>query len=139
LAEQIVNVFEHGETDSNYDACEELMDQRGYTCGKVGFTTGTNDALLVIERYSKARKNNLLNKYLPELRRISKLPWDGSGDRGDTSRLRGYPEAWKAACCTDNRFLKAQDEVEEELYLTPALKLAHWHKITSELGKAIFF
>ncbi|KAK9760106.1 hypothetical protein K7432_016207 [Basidiobolus ranarum] len=134
----MVNVFEHGNTDFGYSTCENLLDGRGYTCGSVGFTTGTNDAYYVVEEYHKMRPGNYLDKYRPELKRLSNLSWDTNG-RGSIKNLRGFPQDWKKATCEDASFRELQDSVADDTYYKPALKIAKQVGVRSELGRAIFY
>ncbi|ORY07469.1 lysozyme-like protein, partial [Basidiobolus meristosporus CBS 931.73] len=134
----MVNVFEHGNTDFGYPTCENLHDGRGYTCGSVGFTTGTNDAYHVVEEYHKIRPGNPLDKYRHELKRLSNLSWESNG-RGSVKNLKGFPQAWKKTTCQEPEFVALQDHTAENMYYKPALKIAKKVGIRSELGRAIFY
>ncbi|ORX94322.1 lysozyme-like protein [Basidiobolus meristosporus CBS 931.73] len=134
----MVNVFEYGSTNIGYSSCENLQDGRGYTCGSVGFTTGTDDAYYVVEEYHKLRPGNYLDKYRKELQRLSNLSY-GSGGKGSIKNLRGFPQDWKKASCEDASFREIQDRVADDMYYKPALKIAQQVGIRSELGKAIFY
>jgi hypothetical protein len=39
IIENITNTFENGTPEYTYGKCEHLNDGRGYTCGRIGFTT----------------------------------------------------------------------------------------------------
>ncbi|GAB5590930.1 hypothetical protein Unana1_05830 [Umbelopsis nana] len=140
MAQLITNVFENGNTVMGYAVkyVEVLRDGRGYTSGYIGFTTGTNDGLAVINQYTKRKPNNTLTKYIPELTRLSKLAFCDKG-RNDTSNLSGYPTDWAMAACSDPVFVQTQLDVGHAMYLQPALKYAASVNVTSNLGKAIFY
>ncbi|KAH8557009.1 lysozyme-like domain-containing protein [Umbelopsis sp. PMI_123] len=138
MAELITNVFENGNTIMGYAYVEALGDGRGYTSGYIGFTTGTNDALTVIQQYTKRKPNNTLTKYVPELTRLSKLKFCDTG-RNDTKNLVGYPKDWADTACTDPDFVQTQLDVGYAMYLAPALKYAASVGVKSSLGKAIFY
>jgi len=137
LIEVITNVFENGETEFGYANVEHLDDGRGYTVGRVGFCTGTGDALAVVNRYTDKKPNNSLATYLPELRRLDKLP-SGDTKRGSIKNLAGFAAAWKQSAL-DPAFRQIQDLVTEEMYLTPSGKLAASVNVHSALGQAIFY
>ncbi|KAL1919735.1 uncharacterized protein VTP21DRAFT_1666 [Calcarisporiella thermophila] len=139
VAQLITNVFENGGTQFEWQYVERLGDGRGFTCGRVGFTTGTNDALAVVKNYTAAKENNLLAKYVPELERISKLSFCDTKQRDDTSNLQGFDAAWRESACTDAEFRKIQDQAVINGYMEPALRFAALAKVESDLGKAIMF
>ena len=109
----LISVFENGTATLAYDYVENLDDGRGFTCG-LGFTTGTGDALLVVERYSEFVADNDLAVFLPTLRELA----DSSSD--DVSGLVGFAEAWQA-CANDEVFREVQREVQDEQSYLPAL------------------
>ncbi|KAI9244998.1 lysozyme-like domain-containing protein [Helicostylum pulchrum] len=138
MAELITNVFENGNTKMGYAAVEKLGDCRGYTSGYIGFTTGTNDAYAVVKEYVKRVPKSTLRAYLPELKRLSNFLF-GDPKRDDTSKLKGFPNAWKTATCKDPVFIRTQLDVGEAMYMKPALKYAASVGVKSNLGKAIFY
>ncbi|CAO3634917.1 unnamed protein product [Mucor hiemalis] len=138
MAELITNVFENGNTKMGYAAAEKLGDCRGYTCGYIGFTTGTNDAYAVVKEYVKRVPKSPLAKYLQELKRLSGFLF-GDPQRDDTSKLKGFPAAWKKATCNDPVFIRTQLDVGESMYMKPAMKYAASVGVKSNLGKAIFY
>ena len=109
----LISVFENGTPTLAYDYVEDLDDGRGYTCG-LGFTTGTGDALLVVERYTAAVADNALAAFLPTLRDL-----DDSGS-DDVSGLVGFADAWQA-CADDEVFRAIQRDVQDEQSYAPAL------------------
>lgn len=130
---QVTSLFENGTTTFQYGYVEDLGDGRGYTCGRVGFTTGTGDAYEVVKRYTKRVPHNPLAKFLPELERLN-----SADDSGDVTRLKGFPEAWKSLA-NDKVFRAVQDEVADEWYFQPAMKHAEDVGIHTALGEAVFY
>ncbi|RCH81975.1 hypothetical protein CU097_006013, partial [Rhizopus azygosporus] len=149
MAELITNVFENGNTVMGYavkiifilgssPAAERLGDCRGYTCGYIGFTTGTNDAYAVVKEYIKRQPKASIGRYLPALQDLTKYDF-GDPKRDDTSHLKGFVKAWKKTTCHDPVFIQTQLDMGHSMYLQPALKYAASVGIHSNLGKAIFY
>lgn len=136
-AEQLTNIFENGTPVFQYSYVENLYDGRGYTCGRIGFCTGTGDCLEVVQRYTKRVPHNPLAKFIPELERLDSLPED-SPERGDVSKLTGFPQAWQLAA-KDKLFCEVQDEVVDEWYFNPAMQHATQIGIKTALGQAIIY
>ncbi|ORX82625.1 lysozyme-like protein [Basidiobolus meristosporus CBS 931.73] len=134
----ITNVFEYGTTTYDYEACVDLNDGRGYTCGFVGFTTGTGDAFTVVDRYLKVNPYSELKAYYDPLKELAD-PRECGGPEVDPNRLNGFPNAWSHAACTDSKFRRVQELVVNDVYFEPAMKLAESYKIYSPLGKAIVY
>ncbi|KAI8646354.1 lysozyme-like domain-containing protein [Parasitella parasitica] len=138
MAELITNVFENGDTKMGYAAVEKLGDCRGFTCGYIGFTTGTNDAYAVVNEYVKRQPKASMKKYLGELARLSKFTF-GDPQRDNTDKLGGFDAAWKKATCDDPVFVQTQLDVGQSMYMKPALTYAASVGVKSNLGKAIFY
>jgi len=143
MAQLITNVFENGigpdgKTELGYAYVQALGDGRGYTSGYAGFTTGTNDAYAVVKEYTVRNPKNKLAKYLPELARLSALPFCDPG-RNDTSGLGRYYHDWTTASCRDPLFVRVQLDVGQSMYLRPSVRFAALNGIKSNLGKAIFY
>ncbi|KAL4422015.1 hypothetical protein ABPG77_005445 [Micractinium sp. CCAP 211/92] len=69
-ADDFIIIFENSSLEPQYGYAANLNDGRGITFGRAGFTTGTGDGLLVVERYVEDRpQDNPLARYLPLLRR----------------------------------------------------------------------
>ncbi|KAI9596254.1 lysozyme-like domain-containing protein, partial [Syncephalis fuscata] len=140
IIEGITNTFENGTPDYAYGKCEHLDDGRGYTCGRIGFTTGTGDALWVVEKYVKYRPGVTLARYLPELRRLAALPSCDTTGKENIHNLNGFAAAWSAANQRDTAlFRQIQDNIAEQHYLIPALKFAHKYGATTALSQAVFY
>lgn len=95
---------------------EDIGDGRGYTGGIVGFCSGTSDMLAVVQEYTKRKPVNGLAKYLPALRTV-----DGSDSHAGLDP--GFPAAWKTAAA-DPIFQKVQEDARDQMYFTPAVRLA---------------
>ncbi|ORX94007.1 lysozyme-like protein, partial [Basidiobolus meristosporus CBS 931.73] len=133
----LTNVFEHATKIINYAFCENIGDGRGYTCGSVGFSTGTSNALTVIEEYRSRGGKSELFQYIPELQRLATSN-DCSVPRGDISKLKGFPEIWQKDSC-QILFRTVQDEMADYLFFLPSMKIASDVGIKTNLGKAIFY
>jgi chitosanase len=131
-AERLINLFENGTTEVNYDYVESLNDGRGYTCGRAGFTTGTGDALLLIEEYTKQLPTNPLAKFLP---RLQVLAQRGSGE---IVGLEGYAEAFNQAAA-DPLFRALQDQFQDDLYYYPAMQIAESLGLHSPVAHAVLY
>ncbi|ORY08106.1 glycoside hydrolase, partial [Basidiobolus meristosporus CBS 931.73] len=138
FAEIITNVFENGNAIFGYAACEKLNDGRGFTCGRIGFTTGTGDALTVLQKYEEVSPNSTLLKYIPALQKIDSLAHCDS-KRDSTSEIVDFDHVWTNTSCQDSKFNSVQDLINDEMYFTPAMKFAKRLGIQSNLGKAILY
>ena len=86
VADAIISSFENSTVELPYAQAEDLDDGRGITAGRAGFTSGTHDLLLVVQRYADlaAGQRTPLTRYLPALRAIYADLADG-GDASDTA------------------------------------------------------
>jgi len=132
MADQLVNIFEYGTQEWRYDAVEALDDGRGYTCGKIGFTTSSTEVRALVESYATKAPDSRLARHLP---RLVELAESGSGD---TSGLPGFAEDWTAAA-QDPAFRAEQDALADRLTFTPALEAARRLGIRTPLGVAILY
>ncbi|ORX89932.1 glycoside hydrolase, partial [Basidiobolus meristosporus CBS 931.73] len=133
----VTNVFEHATKTINYNFCENIGDGRGFTCGSVGFTTGTGDLYTLVTEYQKRVGETGFGKYLPELNRLASST-SCSVPKGDVSQLGGFPDVWKKESC-QVAFRKAQDDVSDFIYFLPAMELAAQVGVRSVLGRSIFY
>ena len=121
---QITSIFENSTTELRYGYCENIHDQRGYTFGYAGFTSGTYDGAELLKEYLRLKPdNNPLAKYLPAFEFIDAGKHDSEGRNPDTRGLDGFPEAVKA-CAADPLFQQAQHAIADKLYWTPSQKEA---------------
>lgn len=159
FAELITNVFEvslegdlthldspqtllqNGNTKMGYAYVQALGDGRGYTCGYIGFTTGTNDANYVVQQFNNRFPNNTaFANYTKELERLSELPYcDNKNARNDTSGLDGFPGVWADQACNNPNFVETQLDVGRAMYAEPAMRFAAQYNVTSPLGFALFY
>jgi len=99
-----------------YDYIEDIDDGRGYTGGLVGFTSGTHDMLMLIERYTDEVPENTLAAFLPALRAVDGTDsHDGLGEP--------FEQAWRAEAA-EPAFQQAQRDEVDRLYFEPAVSRA---------------
>ncbi|WP_405609264.1 chitosanase [Streptomyces sp. NBC_01511] len=132
MAARIVASAENSTLDwrDQYDAIEDLDDGNGYTAGIIGFCSGTNDMLQLVEEYTKHHPDNPLAPYLPALR-------DVDGTDSHEGLDPGFPEAW-ATAAEDPAFREAQDSTRDRVYFDPAVRLAKMDGL-STLGQFIYY
>jgi chitosanase len=115
---------------SQYGAIEDVGDGTGYTAGIVGFCSGTNDMLQLVEAYTEEHPDNPLAPFLPALRAV-----DGSDSHEGLDP--GFTDAWREAA-QDPAFRKAQDATRDRLYFEPAVRLAKMDGLGT-LGQFIYY
>jgi chitosanase len=131
-AEQLINLFENGSTESHYDYVELLHDGRGITAGKVGFTTANGDLLVVVTEYTRRKPENSLVKFLPRLRELAEEESDS------TEGLNGFAKTWEIAA-RDAVFRKVQDDVTDKIYYQPAMRHARNLGLQTALAQAAIY
>lgn len=129
---ELTNLFENGSTDFHYDYIENLDDGRGYTAGRVGFTTATADLLEVVQKYTEIKPDNPLAQFLPTLETLAQDEDD------DTDDLEDLPAAW-AEAAQDPVFCQVQDQVVDEMYYNPSVKHAQRLALSTPLAKAALY
>lgn len=132
IAAKLVASAENSTLDwrGQYGAIEDIGDGNGYTAGIVGFCSGTNDMLQLVEHYTARYPGNPLAGYLPALREV-----DGS----DSHEGLGAPfEAAWAKAAQDPAFRRAQDVMRDRIYFDPAVRLAKMDGL-STLGQFIYY
>jgi len=113
-----------------YRYVEDIHDGRGYTAGIIGFTSATGDLLKVVNRYQQLAPRNRLKKYLPALRKVN----GSASHRGlGSTFVRDWHQAAK-----DQRLVRAQNDVVEQMYLRPAVKAAQKDGL-APLGQYIYY
>ncbi|MFF8828403.1 chitosanase [Streptomyces sp. NPDC015131] len=132
LAAQLVASADNSTLDwrGEYDDIEDIGDGNGYTAGVIGFCSGTNDMLQLVEHYTKEHPGNPLAEYLPALRAV-----DGTDSHEGLDP--GFTDAWKTAA-KDPAFRRAQDEIRDRIYFDPAVRLAKMDGL-STLGQFIYY
>jgi chitosanase len=132
VADQILSVFENTTTEPRYDYVEELRDGRGFTCGKIGFTTSSTEVRDVVEAYAARRPDSPLARHLPRLRELAAT---GSGA---VDGLAGFAQDW-AGAAPDPDFRAAQDALADRIAFGPALAAARRLGIRTPLGVTILY
>jgi chitosanase len=166
LARVITATFEHGVPELIFDSAE-IIDSRGYTVGVAGFTTGTGDALVVIQEYCShlspsttidppklkfgSRIKGFVNKFIgdestpgicsfiPRLQILNEQYIANDYDPvEDVSGLSGFAHAWKSAC-RDPAFINAQLKVYDDLYMLPAEALSDRLGLGYAISRIVIF
>ncbi|MFG1666684.1 chitosanase [Streptomyces sp. Y7] len=132
LAQQLVSSAENSTLNwrSAFGYIEDIGDGQGYTAGVIGFCTGTNDLLTLVERYTADHPDNGLAKYLPALRAV-----DGTDSHEGLDP--GFTAAWKAEA-ERPAFQQAQLDERDRSYFEPAVRLAKLDGLGT-LGQFIYF
>jgi chitosanase len=132
IALQIVSSAENSSLDwkAQYKYIEDINDGRGYTAGIIGFCSGTGDMLDLVALYSKRKPGNVLEKYLPALRKVDGTPSHAGLDPG-------FTKDWKAAA-NDPAFKKAQDDERDRVYFNPSVSQAKKDGLRA-LGQFIYY
>jgi chitosanase len=132
IAMQLVSSAENSSLDwrAQYGYLEDIGDDRGYTGGLVGFTSGTGDMLELVEDYTRAEPGNPLAPFLPALRTVNgSASHDGLG--------APFEAAW-AAAAADPSFQQAQDDLVDRMYFDPAVTRAKKDGLGA-LGQFVYF
>jgi chitosanase len=132
VAMQLVSSAENSSLDwrAQYGYLEDIGDDRGYTGGLVGFTSGTGDMLRLVEDYTAAEPENPLAAFLPALRTV-----DGSASHDGLGAP--FESAW-AEAASDPAFQKAQDHLVDTMYFGPAVLRAKKDGLGA-LGQFIYY
>ncbi|MFD9969769.1 chitosanase [Streptomyces sp. NPDC059017] len=132
IAARLVSTAEHSTLNwrGQYDAIEDLGDGNGYTAGIIGFCSGTNDMLQLVEAYTAEHPDNGLAPYLPALREV-----DGTDSHEGLDP--GFTDAW-AAEAGKPAFRAAQDAARDRIYFDPAVRLAKMDGLGT-LGQFIYY
>ncbi|MEU4395645.1 chitosanase [Kribbella sp. NPDC023855] len=115
IAMKIVSSAENSSLDwkAQYKYIEDIDDGRGYTAGIIGFCSGTGDMLDLVELYKTRKPGNVLEKYLPALRRVN-------GTDSHAGLDPNFTRDWKAAA-GDSAFKTAQNDERDRVYFNPAV------------------
>ncbi|MFJ2441572.1 chitosanase [Streptomyces sp. NPDC087658] len=132
IAARILASAENSTLDwrGQYGTIEDVGDGNGYTAGIIGFCSGTNDMLQLVEAYTKSHPDNPLAPYLPALREV-----DGTDSHEGLDP--GFPAAWARAAKSAD-FREAQDRTRDRLYFDPAVRLAKLDGLGT-LGQFIYY
>ncbi|MEI5097786.1 chitosanase [Streptomyces sp. PmtG] len=116
IAMKLVSSAENSSLDwkAQYKYIEDIGDKRGYTAGIIGFCSGTGDMLDLVELYAQRKPGNVLEKYLPALRRVN-------GSDSHAGLDPNYTKDW-AKAAKDPAFQQAQNDERDRVYFDPAVK-----------------
>jgi hypothetical protein len=134
--DMLVAMGENDNTKVNYDYAENIKDMRGYTIGKVGFTTGTGDFIIVARCYNDLKPANVLAKYFGHENAMG-VPTDGLAyykyqfltkmmNQGDTKLIDSLAagSSFVKDCATaakDAEYRQCQDSLADADYMSAAL------------------
>ncbi len=121
--QQLTSIFENSSLDLQYTYVANIGDQRGWTFGFPGFTSGTYSGTFFLEEYRRQRRKNPLNRFLPAFRRIDSGHHDSEGRNPDTSGLEEFPAVFQSLG-GDPKFRRAQHTLVDRLAWRPARRLA---------------
>jgi chitosanase len=130
VVQKLNSLFENDSVDPNYDYIEYLSDGRGFTFGKVGFTTATGDGFDIISAYTDSVKDSKLVYYVDVLKKLAKKSSD------DTTDLVGFADAWRNEAQKTKYF---QDKIAFKLYGKPAIDYCELLGLKSTLALAIVY
>jgi hypothetical protein len=132
IAMELVSSAENSSLDwkAQYKYIEDIQDGRGYTAGIIGFCSGTGDQLDLVELYAQRKPGNVLEKYLPALRKVN-------GSASHAGLDPGYPDDWRTAA-KDPVFQKAQDDERDRVYFNPSVSQAKADGLPA-LGQFIYY
>ncbi|GAA3008960.1 chitosanase [Streptomyces fulvorobeus] len=132
IASRLVASAESSTLDwrGQYGSIEDVGDGTGYTAGIIGFCSGTNDMLQLVESFTEEHPDNPLAPFLPALRAV-----DGTDSHEGLDP--GFPAAWKKAA-EDKAFRDAQERFRDELYFEPAVRLAKLDGLGT-LGQFVYY
>jgi hypothetical protein len=141
LAYQLTSIAENSTLDwtTAYGYIEDINDNRGYTGGLVGFTSGTGDMLQLVQQYTAANPGNPLASFIPKLQECATIGFGTGASAAAASKL-GAPfiTAWKNAAISDPLFRKAQRDMRKSMYWDDALTQALADGV-GPLGLAIYY
>lgn len=120
--QRLTSIFENSTTEFQFTYVANIGDQRGWTFGFVGFTSGTYSGTMFLEEYRRLRPRNPLAGFLPAFRRIDAGPHDSEGRNPDTTGLENFPAVFQS-CGSDPLFIRAQRQLADRLSWFPALQL----------------
>jgi chitosanase len=130
VVQKLNSLFENDSVDPNYDYIEFLGDGRGFTFGKVGFTTATGDGFDIIREYTDSVKDSKLVYYVDVLKKLARKHSD------DTTDLVGFADVWRSEA---QKTKYHQDKVAFELYGKPAIDYCELLGLKSTLALAIVY
>jgi chitosanase len=146
--EMLTSIWENATTIFNYGYAVNLNDGCGYTTGRVGFCTGTGDALKVIQCFDTSfgtGTGNVLHKYVAALQALAAKQTMTGMSQGSTTTLDAigsYTTDWKStvtSATTSAKFDDCQDQIVFQIYEQPSLDLAKTWGLTQPLTIAALY
>lgn len=133
IAMRLVSSAENSSTDwqAQYAYIEDISDNRGYTGGIIGFTSGTSDMLRLVQYYTQVKPDNVLAKYIPALQKVV-------GTASHEGLDPTFVADWKAAANNDPVFRQAQDHERDVFYFDPSVTQAQDDGL-GVLGQFIYY
>lgn len=133
IAMELVSSAEYSTTDwkAQYAFIKDIGDNRGYTAGIIGFTSGTGDMLELVQYYVQIKpSNNILAKYIPVLQKVV-------GTASHEGLDPTFVADWKTAA-NDPLFRQAQDYKCDTDYFNPSVIQAEQDGLGA-LGQFIYY
>lgn len=141
MAYEIVSTAENSTVDwqSAYNYIEDILDDRGYTAGLIGFTSATGDMLQLIDHYIALKPSNALASYRSGLVSCANVGF-GTGASAAASTYLGsaYLTAWANTANTDPVFRQAQRDLRKSMYWDDCLVQAQADGV-GPLGLALHY
>ncbi|MGG7465314.1 chitosanase [Plantibacter sp. YIM 135347] len=132
IAMELVSSAENSSLNwkAQYAYIEDIGDDRGYTGGIIGFTSGTGDMLELVQAYTNTKPGNVLAKYIPALKKVN-------GSASHTGLGNAFVADWKTAA-KDSVFKATQDSERDRVYFNPAVAQAKADGLRT-LGQFIYY
>jgi len=119
----LTSIAENSQTTFDWGYAENIGDGRGITFGIIGFTSGTYDGTMLIQRINELDSSNVLTSYLPAFEAIDASPHNSDGLSNDTTGLDNFIADFNVHGA-DPIVKQAQLEKQDELYWQPAVAKA---------------
>ncbi|MGP9017763.1 chitosanase [Streptomyces sp. BR1] len=132
IAMELVSSAENSSLNwkAQYKYIEDIHDGRGYTAGIIGFCSGTGDMLDLVQLYSDREPGNVLEKYLPALRKVN-------GSDSHAGLDPHFTKDWKTAA-SETAFKNAQNDERDRVYFDPAVRQGRADGVGT-LGQFIYY
>ncbi|MEU5432942.1 chitosanase [Streptomyces sp. NPDC020719] len=132
IAMELVSSAENSSLNwkAQYKYIEDIGDGRGYTAGIIGFCSGTGDMLDLVQLYSDREPGNVLEKYLPALRKVN-------GSDSHAGLDPHFTRDWKTAA-SETAFKNAQNDERDRVYFDPAVRQGRADGVGT-LGQFIYY